>query len=129
MSNDNTAVIVIAAGAALYLVMAQKRKAQLAAVASASNGGTKNVQNTLWGSLLGTAWTSLTKPSSSGGSALAGLLQNTFGQTTTTDGKPVGGSWADYLPITMGNGYADVPDTVAGGTDYESKLFDFSDYF
>lgn len=120
MSKD---LLLIAAVAGAAVLMLNKAKAQVAPAGSRSAPTpVTNVNNQLWASLLGGAWTSLTAAQNADGSP-AFLKRNFLGQVTTTDGKPVSEEIIDMFPHTYGNyDELEIPTTVDGGTDYLSNM-------
>lgn len=126
MKND-TVVLAALAVAAVLLINKQGAAAGATGVKSSTAQPTVNVQNSLWTSLLGTGWTMLKDAQNADGTA-AFLEKNFFGQTVTSDGKPVGGELAAMFPGLYG-GFLPVDTTAAsGGTDYLKDLFTYSSY-
>jgi hypothetical protein len=124
--SDNTLLLVVVAAGAVVLLNKNKTVAAAVGIAPAPSTQTNNVQNDLWKSLLGTGWTMLKGAQNTDGSA-AFLEKNFFGQTVTSDGKPVGSELLNLFPSTYGQ--PSVVDTTLGdGVDYLKDLFSFSAY-
>ena len=118
MSNkDIVLVAALAVGAAIYM-----KRAKAAPTVTAPKGNqvqTNNVQDQRWNALLGGAWKLLKDAQNKDGSP-AFLMKNWLGQTTTSDGKPVGDQLGDLLPYAYGDGvsdtldYGSTPDLING---------------
>jgi hypothetical protein len=117
--NNNTLILALAAVCAVLVMNKAKTATAPAGTASAPIQNT-NVNDQLWKSLLGNAWTSLRDAQNPDGSQ-AFLMKNFLGQTVTSDGKPVGQEYAAQFPATFGLMMPTV-DTTMGGTDYASSI-------
>jgi len=116
MSKD---ILLIGGAAALVVLMLNKAKAQAAPAGTYSaQPPTVNVQNQMWGELLGGAWSSLTAAKNADGSP-AFLSKNWLGQITTSDGKVVSDDVVELFPATYGGFMpVDVSAPGAGMDDY-----------
>jgi len=111
MSKD---ILLIGGAAAVVVLMLNKAKAQVAPAGSASAPIlSNNVQNQMWGSLLGQGWKALTSAQNADGSP-AFLSKNWLGQITTSDGVVVSDEVTELFPATYG-GFMPVDLSAPGG--------------
>lgn len=93
-------ILVAAIGAAVLMVVSKQAKASAPAMTAAQlqakgfmytpeQQRTANVNGDMWARLLGNGWEYLSSAQNADGSPA--FLKNSFGQVTTTDGKPVNG--------------------------------------
>lgn len=108
-------LLVLAAGAALYIM---SRKASAAAVASAPSPVSNNFNNDMWAKILGGNWRSLTQ----GGASVPFLMRNGAGQVVTSDGKPIDSQAQDILPATYMTAMPVDLTAASGGVDYIGQL-------
>jgi hypothetical protein len=127
MSNNLLLAAVI--GAAVFLVVKKQGQAAVVnqggymtpaqmQVAGLTAGAvqTANMNGDMWKSLLGAGFASV-----AGSGGASGLLKNIFGQTSTSDGKPIMSDYGkgEYIPVLTG-----APST---GVDYLGGLFPTTD--
>lgn len=127
---SNNLILLAAIGGAVVLVL--QKQAQAAGVAAQpmpvqglfytpAQQQSANVNGDMWARLLGDGWRNLVSTQNSDGSPA--FLKNDFGQVTTSDGKPVGGSdpMSAYVQSMTG-----LP--TSGGPDYIKAVSPFADY-
>lgn len=111
MSNNLLLAAVI--GAAVFIVVKkQGQAAVLKQPAQTSPVITTNMNGDMWTRLLGKGFVSV-----AGSGTASGIMKNLFGQLSTSDGKPIGGSdpLAGFIPVNVG--------APSNGVDYLGSTF------
>jgi hypothetical protein len=115
-------LLVAALGAAVFLVLQKQAQAKGATTPAAPAKGSTtpaqvNVNGDMWARLLGDGWRNLVGAQNSDGTAA--FLKNTWGQITTSDGKPV---YAGDPVAAWGTVAAGLPSS-GGNVDYVGQMF------
>lgn len=124
---SDSKILVLAAVAAIGAVLLMNKAGAAARPAGSASAPIqeKNMNNALWASLLGTAWTSL-RGSSSTGTAPAFSVTDLFSQAETRDGRPITQTMMDFFPATYGAPIDYTSDVSAGGEAFIDAMFPVS---
>jgi hypothetical protein len=124
-------LLIAAIGGAVFLVLQKQAQAAGMTVAQKQAAGflntpaqqkTVNVNGDMWARLLGDGWRNLTTAQNTDGTPT--FVKNTFGQVTTSDGKPIDGGdpIAAWAAANVGLPTSGTPDYLASISPYDSYI-------